>query len=104
MKPIDADLVHKAIDTAEEVFEKQPAEQGFGRKYFNCKSLRYFIDKFPTLDVAPVVHARWEPIEYDRHKCTRCGGTEDYWWADKGTPYCPWCAAKMDGGKFNEAN
>lgn len=55
-------------------------------------------------DMKPVYYARWEPIEYDRHRCTHCGGTEDYWWADKGTPYCPWCAAKMDGGEFNETN
>lgn len=56
------------------------------------------IDHFPTIDAEPVRHATWMPTEYDEHKCSECGGREDYWWADKGTPFCPWCGAKMDGG------
>lgn len=57
--------------------------------------------------VAPVVHGRWIPIEYDGYadgnpvwdlwECSECQeehrGDEETL-----TPYCPNCGAKMDGG------
>lgn len=109
MRPIDADIVQQMIDEVEERFEKKPAEQGFGKKYFNCKSLRYFIDKFSTLDVVPVVHARWEEgngewFEMLRdwylrptYICSNCREEER-----RKTPYCPNCGACMDLGVQDE--
>lgn len=28
--------------------------------------------------------------------CSNCGYSEDRWWADKGTNYCPHCGALME--------
>lgn len=62
------------------------------------------IEKSPTIDAVPVVHARW----VDNH-CTACGmmpmGAEMWEHLDETPPrmeffmsYCPCCGAKMDGG------
>lgn len=54
----------------------------------------------PTVDVAPVVHARWvsfldgDHIMPERYyRCSRCGRVES-----RRQPYCH-CGAKMDGKK-----
>lgn len=64
----------------------------------------------PAADVAPVVHARWiteentEGYRGDPH-CTACKGILDDEAVYGHTPgvdsffYCPFCGAKMDGGK-----
>lgn len=57
----------------------------------------------PAVDVAPVVHARWEPC-FDKNcrcrwgfgKCSNCG-QEYYAHAIDHYKYCPICGAKMDG-------
>lgn len=64
------------------------------------------IDECPTVDVAPVVHGRWERVDspYYRvspfggiraecitYRCGRCG----YGTAVR-THYCPYCGARMD--------
>lgn len=59
------------------------------------------IKNAPALDVAPVVHARWED-----HHCTKCkneaallyeciGDDEGFAWFH--SDFCPCCGAKMDG-------
>lgn len=108
MRAIDADFVHKMIDKAEELFEKKPDEENRGRKYFDCKALRYFIDKFPTLDVVPVRHSKWENlvekepdmygwVSLDTVFCSLCHSTEN-----KKSLYCPNCGALMDLEEQNE--
>ena len=65
---------------------------------------RYFtvkrdIESFPTVDVAPVVHGRWE-TNSDRPDsliCSVCKCGFDMWKHDPHN-YCPNCGAKMDGG------
>ena len=60
-------------------------------------------DSIPAADVAPVVHARWEPC-FDENcrcrwgfgKCSNCG-QEYYAHAIDHYKYCPICGAKMDG-------
>lgn len=54
------------------------------------------IDSFRTVDVAPVVHGRWEPINEDCFVCSACGkcSIQDYY-------YCPECGAEMGGGADN---
>lgn len=42
-----------------------------------------------------IIYGKWLATDYDAHKCSICGGREDYWWADKGTPFCPWCGNPM---------
>lgn len=65
------------------------------RAYF-----KQIITDFPTADVEPVRHGRWEngnPI------CPVCGGDKfkdldaDIW-SDWKPAFCPNCGAKMDGG------
>ena len=51
------------------------------------------------IDVAPVVHGRWECGK----PCPVCGrdrfeGLDADIWADWEPPYCPNCGVKMDGG------
>ena len=63
---------------------------------------RQIADTRPA-DVAPVVHARWEPC-FDENcrcrwgfgKCSNCG-QEYYAHAIDHYKYCPICGAKMDG-------
>lgn len=57
----------------------------------------YLLDRAPTIEAKPVVHAHWEDIGLEtKHKfCTKCGGcvTQRESWVYK---YCPCCGAQMD--------
>ena len=55
------------------------------------KTLMLWIDKLPTEDVAPVVHAYWMDNGAN-YKCSNCGNTEPYY----DMLYCPHCGARMD--------
>lgn len=56
------------------------------------------IQALPALDVAPVVHARWQD-----HHCTNCfamcvtARSPQGWIYNIETAYCPNCGARMDG-------
>ena len=55
------------------------------------------LEKFPTVDAAPVVHGQWEQVAEADYKCSVCGFR-----FTTGDPismfqYCR-CGAKMDGG------
>lgn len=74
---------------------------------FNTGSVFRTIRKQPAVDVAPVVHGRWEYIPQTLNtlsqlRCPFCG-----WWSidpsiDGVYNYCPNCGAKMDGGADND--
>ena len=64
------------------------------------------IEQAPTVDAVEVVHAKWEEWWPPKHmiftgdemlyRCSAC----DAKYADtEGYKYCPYCGAKMDGGK-----
>lgn len=63
-----------------------------------------YIDEIPTLDVAPVVHARWiyyGEVNEDGNceaNCSACGAGDAHR-ADlkDGVPFCWKCGARMDG-------
>lgn len=64
---------------------------------------------FPTADVEEVQHGRWTRYEYSTNnrwrKCSVCGRGDEYinefgFVAIRN--YCPYCGAKMVGGKENE--
>ena len=53
--------------------------------------------ELPAVDAAPVVHGRWVFHDDDMMpwvSCSECGVCTD---SMNKTPYCPYCAAKMDG-------
>ena len=64
------------------------------------------LENVPAVDVAPVVHGRWEVIEVltddiqTAARCNICG--ELISWFGKFSVYCPNCGAKMDGGADHE--
>lgn len=57
------------------------------------------IERAPTIDAVPVVHARWVQEDEDAWRCTCCGA---FWTFIDGGPeendarFCPVCGAKMD--------
>lgn len=68
--------------------------------YPHC-GIKREIENQPSVDAQPVVHGRWERYNGWRsgyqvalgYKACCCGGR-----AERKTPYCPNCGAKMDGG------
>lgn len=61
------------------------------------KPYRDEIDAQPTADVAPVVHGEWKPNNLNGFKiydCSNCGVH-----MEAKFNYCPFCGARMDGGK-----
>ena len=66
-------------------------------RYFTVK---FDIESFPTADVAPIVHGRWEEAsDGDGIVCPFC--RTDFCTIIYDTEYfnyCPNCGAKMDGG------
>lgn len=68
------------------------------------ESYRPAYSKFEFADVAPVVHARWEPYQTPIETrqsgwiCTNCSGVQKDL-SNGDTEYCPHCGAIMDGGE-----
>lgn len=66
---------------------------------------RETISNFPTADVAPVQHGRWQyNTDFYVWCCSECGenphkGTGVVTTAEKLPAYCPNCGAKMDGAE-----
>lgn len=58
-------------------------------------TVRRILNKLPTADVAPVIHAEWEYMGFGAYRCSNCKK-----WIDLETDviskYCPKCGAKMD--------
>ena len=64
------------------------------------------LDKFPTID--PVKHGKWivscvkvqnmNIVRY-RNTCSVCGKIADFLLRELHYNYCPYCGARMDGGK-----
>lgn len=89
-------LIHRQI-TAQYVNARERHEIG-------C--IIEMLDKAPTADVAPVVHASWKWGYMCGHYgiwCTNCGGgwtnSENAEWIAHEHDYCGKCGAKMDGGE-----
>lgn len=95
MRPIDADALQKEATTF-----------NLGNEDYPCMEKLIYesdIEEAPTLDVSPVVHARWEEGSgewfemlrdwYMRptYICSNCRKEEK-----RKTPYCPNCGAIMD--------
>ena len=66
------------------------------------------VKDMPTIDAAPVVHAKWE-MDYSWHghcRCSNCHGTsvEAEWLNRYMWPYCPNCGAQMNRGEDDETD
>ena len=77
-------------------------EHGFIEKVF-ADGVYSVLEIFPSADVVPVMHGRWEPIinaygELEGWICKRCG-TE----TEQKSNYCHNCGAKMDLEEQNNA-
>ncbi|MBR3797204.1 MAG: hypothetical protein IKK34_14430 [Clostridia bacterium] len=78
----------------------------FARNHFGGEIDCNDIARFPVVDAAPVVHARWEDDRM-HYRCSNCSGlfTDNILFinsVDGDLPkYCPACGAKMDGGASN---
>lgn len=63
------------------------------------KEARSVVERFPTVDAAPVVHGWWT-MSSDRPDtiiCSNCHEAFDVWKVDINRyHFCPYCGAKMD--------
>ena len=74
------------------------------KKYIKCIIAELYelderLDEIPVADVALVIHGEWKYYTIgvtSYRECSVCGENNPSGFK---TPYCPWCGAKMDGGK-----
>lgn len=93
-----------AFDAITDLAGKASTRSAYEAVWKSARALK----KIPAADVAPVVHGRWAIDEFG-HYCTVCreygpepeGDAEIVDLLKYGTPYCPNCGAKMDGGADN---
>lgn len=80
--------------------------------YYDTPDINLSADKLeaallgiPSVDVAPVVHGRWETSSDrpDSLICSVCKCGFDMWKHDPHN-YCPNCGVRMDGGKNDAPN
>ena len=79
-----------------------------------CVAIKCFVEQMPTVDAVEVVHGRWEDehggkYANPRYRCSVCKEKAlfkferdllDNWKEVQAlTPICPYCMAKLDGGK-----
>jgi rubrerythrin len=94
MRPIDADALKEDLvkDLANTMRMMEMHKGDMALRVLNK------LDESPTLDVAPVVHGRWDDsLDGITPYCTECGRTHKCF--NRTPNYCPNCGAKMDGDK-----
>lgn len=116
MRLIDADgsFTVKACDNTD-------YSLAFGGGIISCANefghivAEFFADDIPTIDAVPVVHARWDEVDWVEMesgghelirtpnaglRCSNCRNCfeKKLLWKNN---YCPNCGAKMDGGAGN---
>lgn len=101
MRPIDADAIVDYLD--DELLNECFSGQEISAEDAVRMALRKVLDA-PTLDVAPVVHAKWVG-RYDNqgdyyYTCSNCEQNSYYYEEDEPTdallPFCECCGAKME--------
>lgn len=99
MRPIDADALIAQVSRKKSGVADKRYTEGFNDAIMRFRSM---IHSSSTLDVTPVVHAKWEDASMD-YQCSACKTVfhDDMFWitGDCIEPkYCPICGAKMDQG------
>jgi hypothetical protein len=81
----------------DETILKEIALRALTETKYKGKTIQEWVDILSASDLAEVAPARWIvrffPDGSKGYRCSNCGLTEEV-----GTPYCPFCGAKMDGG------
>lgn len=116
MRPIDADALNEDLrdsyNELRKIYDRLTHEEDRVMCEVELSTLLEVlmrIKKAPTLDVAPVVHGRWQQGICGT-ECSRCLVDLPVVWLvdEKGVPYCkeiektrfcPCCGAKMEGEK-----
>lgn len=105
MRPIDGD---NAVQRIREFAECKPrcAEEfyeGQGCKACAWGKIIEIVENTPTIEAEPVVHGEWI-MRGGKRYCSACQqracvtrDMDDFWYT-VGTPFCPNCGAKVDGG------
>lgn len=106
MRLIDAEALRETLKAVLllSVFSDEAEEEKQALKHGN-KLVRELVDGLPTIDAAPVVHARWKRYfvkageEFHDHAyCSACRKASTAWAPDitDAMRYCFHCGAKMD--------
>ena len=98
--------IREQSEECQKAFEELGGESGIYADAYNDLAEDFY--SIPAVDVAPVVHGRWEIDADGDWYCTNCdevvaiceSGRERTY----RKPYCPNCGAKMDGGGSDEAD
>lgn len=91
---IEREALRKILENWRDAHADVDDEQGCGL----LEDVIWEVDAQPAADVAPVVHGRW--VTHYRSGTTVAEGyvsTCCDMWAERKSPYCPQCGARMDG-------
>lgn len=100
---IDANELKRVFSTDMRIINFDGTQMGAGGFLVQRYQVVGLIDEAPTIDAAPVVHARWVSIPIPSRyggcvvECSKC-----YNRGNRNFSFCPSCGAKMDGGATNE--
>lgn len=102
MRLIDADALKKTMKAALlQIIFSDADDEEIQEVQIGEKVVRDLVDEQPTIDAAPVVHARWERCfedwrqQIEGDECSACG-FKHYGTSIDHYHYCPACGAKMD--------
>lgn len=105
MRLVDADAIVNAIEqmilSASRLL---PNKRKKAIVILQCKLFRDAVKELPTEDAVPVKHGEWIREGGGYCRCSACNKEfeEDFlYYEKKKMAYCPFCGAKMDGGKEN---
>jgi hypothetical protein len=85
MRCIDGDALYDCVEARYRLSS--------GEKHKAERELLDAICEMPTIDAAPVVHARWILIQNGSGVCSACNRNDHI---DSLAAYCRYCGAKMD--------
>jgi len=104
---IDRAAANAALEKLDELMRHraETEDKEFVKVQVGITLARCEIDAIPTIDAAPVVHARWYPDNIDGY-CTACGEAKpcDCYGSAYESEFCPGCGARMDADASERSN